>query len=963
MNKFVAIAFFIFCFLFSNAQTQNGNARVTGTLIDADNKQPVGYASVTLANPQTDKPVNGALAGDNGKFSVNKVEPGTYKLMISFVGYETKTFPAIQVKSNSDNINLGSISLKASKTQLKEVVVQGQRAMFEEKVDRTVYNAENDISNKGGDATDVLRKVPMLSVDLDGNVSLRGSQNIKVLINNRPSTITAGSVADALKQIPSDLIKSVEVITSPSAKYDAEGTAGIINIITKKNTLRGGNLNIDLGAGLRGSNLGLRGSYKAGKMGFSLGGFGRAGYNTNGSFENIQTTLSGAARTTKQAADTKNNGMFGRYSFGWDYDINEKNFLTTSLQYGLRNFNNYQDGLFRQSFGTGFSNQDLRDVESTNNSGTFDIDANFTHTFKKPEHELSVLTQFSQNNQTNNFFNAIYNNDLNAIDSSLKNINESFNRENTIQLDYQNPITKTQILEMGAKQIIRKVTSDFETFTAGASGAYQRSTDVIRTNAFNYDQRVSAGYLSYTLNTPSKFSIKTGLRYEHTTIDADFKSGPGTISIPAYGVFVPSVNLSQRLKSGNTIKLSYNRRISRPSLQFLNPNRQSANPLNITVGNPNLDPEHTNNFELGYNAFIQKTSLNFSVFARNTNNAIESIRQLVDSNAIRTTFDNIGTENTYGLSVHGNVNLGKLSFNTGMDTYYAVLKNNVPDEKLRASNSGMVYNIRGMGTYTLGKGWGLQAFGFYRAGGVQLQGTQGGFGIYSLNLRSDINNKRGTLGFGAENFFGKSITIKNTLTTPDINQSSIDVRNNLSFRATFSYRIGKITADQGSGRRKKSVSNDDLKGGGDSGGGQDAAPVAAPAGGQPSNGQSSGGSQKNPGSQGQRPGVNPAKGKRGVRPSPTPDSTRTQEWKGLTKGEGIDSLKNQPLPNVTPDSTKSDTTQIPTFVPKKETNIDSTDVPKENQKSNLPETVPDSTSVISPKKPQPDSSAPKKEIK
>lgn len=818
-------------------KTVRGNARITGSVIDASNQQSVDFATITLIDPVTGKTVDGILADGKGKFTIPNLGIGTYNALISFMGYETRTIPDVVIKSNNEKINLGIIAISPSATMLKEVTVQGQRAMIEEKVDRTVYNAENDAGNRGGDAADVLRKVPMLSVDLDGNVSMRGNQNIKVLINNRPSIITAGSVADALKQIPGDMIKSVEVITSPSAKYDAEGSAGIINIVTKKNTLQGGFLGIDTGVGLRASNLGLNGSYRTRNMGFSLGGFGRAGYNTNGSFENTQTRMSNtnAALLTKQGADTENNMAFGRYSFGWDYDINKNNFLTSSIQYGLRNFNFYQNRLFSRNYQNSILlNQNLRDVQSTDYSGSIDINLNYTHNFKKPQQEFSILTQFSHNNRTNDFINAIYSNDLTAIEKRLKNINDSFNQENTIQLDYQSPVAENQMIEFGGKQISRRVTSEYETLAAVGSDSYSRIQGSKLSNIFNYKQNVTAGYFSYTLTTPSKYSFKPGLRYEYTNINANFANGQDPqVNIPSYGVLVPSLSLSKRLPSGNTIKLAYNRRISRPSIQYLNPNTQAANPLNITIGNPNLDPEYTNNFELGYNTYIKKTSLTVSTFVRNTNNSIQSIRDLVGTDTIRTTFGNIGQEDAYGLSLFGNVNISnKLTLNGGFDSYYSVLNNKVSNPLYNASNEGMVFNIRAMGSYTIGNGWGFQGFGFYRAGQVQLQGTQGGFGIYSLNLRKDINNKKGSLGFGAENFFGKSIKIKNELTTPVLRQSSVNVMNNLSFRVNFSYRIGKITTDGGPRRRKKSVNNDDLKGGGGENSGESGAQQSgAPAGG------------------------------------------------------------------------------------------------------------------------------------
>src|SRR5687768_3136108 len=310
MKKFLVLLILVGSGIMVHAQDSKGNGKVLGSVTDVETNQPVEYANVALLDPATQKPVNGAVCDDKGKFVIQKIAPGTYTVTISFIGYETQTIENIKVEDKRDDVNLGTIKLGTSSKILSEVVVQGQKQLIEERVDRTIYNAENDITTKGGDATDVLKRVPMLSVDLDGNVTLRGSQNIKVLINNKPSTIMASSVADALKQIPADEIKSVEVITSPSAKYDAEGTGGIINIITKKNTLQGATLNINSGFGNRGSNLGLNGNYRTGKMGFSLGGWGRANYNIDGSFENSQSTsTNGVQNLNLQSADTRNKGL------------------------------------------------------------------------------------------------------------------------------------------------------------------------------------------------------------------------------------------------------------------------------------------------------------------------------------------------------------------------------------------------------------------------------------------------------------------------------------------------------------------------------------------------------------------------------------------------------------------------------------------------------------------------------
>lgn len=679
----------------------------------------------------------------------------------------------------------------------------------------------------------------------------------------------AGSIADALKQIPADQIKSVEVITSPSAKYDAEGSAGIINIITKKNNLEGLSLNIDAGAGLRGSNLGLNGNYRKGKMGFSLGGFGRAGYNIVGGFDNTQVrddynpdgSYSGST-TNVQTADTRRKDLFGRYQLGWDYEINKKNSLAASIKYATRNGWNFQDDLLTRLYtNDNLTNQNLKQVETKDLSGTTDVNLDYTRTFNKPQRELTILALYSRNNRTNNF--ETLTDSLNSAPiAGTKNVNPSYNQEVTFQADYQTPISDKQMLELGGKNISRTVSSDYEYFRL-ANGSYVPISNGTLSNTFNYNQNVTGTYLSYTYNTKGNYSFKAGGRYEYTTISANFaqaSAGEDVSEIPSYGVFVPSLNISRKLKAGNTIKAAYNRRIQRPSIQFLNPNIQASNPLLVTKGNPNLNPEYTDNYELSYSAFIKGTTLNLSGFVRNTTGAIQSVRESV-GDVIYTTYQNIGKENAYGLNFFGNVAIGKkFSINGGADAYYAVLNNNKPDS-LNVKNTGWVYNGRLFGNYTMKNGWGLQLFSFFRGRTVTLQGYQGGFRMYGLNLRKEFNNKKGSIGFGAENFLTSGLKIKNQINSKTFNytpsnvydgytlmdQKSTNIIHNLSFRVNFSYRIGKMGFD--APKRKKSINNDDMKeGGGDNGGGgqMDQQGQQRTGGGQPQMGGRPGNGQNNP---------------------------------------------------------------------------------------------------------------------
>lgn len=808
---------------------QDGNGKISGVVIDGETNKPVEFATIAVEDPATGKPVTGTVADDKGKFSVNKIPNGTYRVVISFIGYENNTINGVVI-GDKKSIDLGNQKLNTATKQLDEVVVEGQRALVEEKVDRMIYNAENDATTKGGDGTDVLRRVPMLTVDMDGNVSMRGNSNIRVLINGKPSSIAASSVSDALKQIPADEIKSVEVITSPSAKYDAEGSAGIINIITKKSNISGFSLGVDGSAGFRGSNLGLNGSLRTGKMGFSLGGFGRSNYNVTGKFNNTQVTgwqNPETATTLTQNANTLNRGLFGNYNLGWDYDINKYNSLTASVRIGARNGRNFQNDMETQTlFPTGLFNNNLRDVDTKDNSENVDASLTYLRTFETVGRELSFMGSFNRNNRINNSYNSISMVDNAAIDSIVRNGNKSYNQEATIQVDYATPLAKKHIVELGAKNISRTASSKYNYTYALNGGDYQTLERAGLNNGLDYNQNVTAGYLAFTFSLPKSISLKAGSRYEYTTINAEYASAE-KVTIPSYGVLVPSINLSKKLSNGNTLKIAYNRRIQRPSIQYLNPNVQIQNGgSSVTIGNPTLAPEYTNNYELSYSTLVKTTSLNFSAFVRNTTQAIQSVRDTTTFNDIhgvaRTQYFNIGKEDAYGGSVFANIALSnKFSLNGGTDVYYAVLNNNNPDPNYAAKNEGFVYNVRMFGNYNFAPLYGFQFFGFYRGRDVQLQGFRGGFAMYSLSLKRDFAEKKGSVGVGVENFFNfNGWKVKSETTTPTIMTNSVNVMNNLSFKVTFSYRIGKMTVGQP--KRRKSITNDDLKGeGGGDGGGMD----------------------------------------------------------------------------------------------------------------------------------------------
>nr|WP_295934446.1 TonB-dependent receptor [uncultured Dyadobacter sp.] len=803
-------------------QSPKGTARLTGSIVDSASAKPIEFVSIALYNKGNGQAVDGTVADEKGKFTISKIVAGDYKVLVSFIGYGNKTVDNIKLAKGQE-LDLGSISLSSNTKTLNEVTVTGQAALIEEKVDRLVYNAEKDITAKGGDATDILRKVPLLTVDLDGNVSLRGSQNIKVLINNKPSTIIANSVADALKQIPADQIKSVEVITSPSAKYDAEGSGGIINIITKKNSLQGLNLNIDSGIGNRGSMLALNGGYRKGKAGFTIGGFGRGMYNTITKTRLEQTsTVENVTTTTRQTGDGSSHGLFGNYNLGFDYDIAKNQSLTAGVKYGVRNFTNQQD-LVTRLMKTGTTDTETsRNVDAKNLSGTVDVNVDYLHTFK-PQQEWSISTLYSRNGLTNDFDADLLNGDR-QLTGRQKNLNKSTNEEFTFQTDYQTPIKKNQLLEFGGKGIFREVKSKYSFLIAEATGDFRPERDQ-PAGDLTYHQNIAAAYSSYTYTTKKRYTFKGGLRYEHTFIDAS--TNEGVVGVGNYGVLVPSINASKTFK-GTTVKLGYNRRIQRPGLQQLNPNFNSANPQNITIGNPELRPELTNNFEVGLSKNIKKTYVNATFFGRVTNNAITQVRNPSDTlaGAIVTTYENIGKQHAYGANIFANVAAtSKINVGIFANVFYTTLTGQTMGQNglsQEIDNNGV--NVSGglFSQATFGNGWGAQAFGFMQGTQIQLQGKQGGFGFYTVGVKKEFANKKASLGLAAENFLSKRFKMHTELNSLQFNQVNDIYMYNRGFRLTFTYKIGKMTMDAPK-RKAKSVNNDDVKsegGGQQQGGGQ-----------------------------------------------------------------------------------------------------------------------------------------------
>ncbi|WP_162425823.1 TonB-dependent receptor domain-containing protein [Pontibacter pudoricolor] len=790
-----------------------GNAKISGVVVDADSKNPVEFATVALVSVSTGKPIDGTMADEKGRFTISKVGVGKYKLLVSFIGYQQKTLNEFSITSDNQDLDMGSITLASDAKRLNEVVITGEKPLVEEKIDRTVYNAEKDITNAGGNAADVLQKVPSLSLDTDGNVQLRGSSNVRVLINNKPSAIMAGSIADALKQIPADQIKSVEVITSPSAKYDAEGTAGIINIITKKDGgLQGVTGSVALTAGTRASNGNASLNVRRGKLGITANLGAHTFYN-KGDMSNITISPRSSEPSVNrmirsQYGNTSINGMFMNGQLGFDYDFTPKNTLSGSVRSNGGNFkmNNDQEQKVTEGGIEEETETFSTDIRNRNERLGTDYNLDFVHTFAKPQQELSILSQYSvtdadtRNDQDRFRFSE-------APFYLQRNNNDGGNKELTLQADYVHPFENKHMLEIGVKSIFRDVTS-YGLSIADTVGVSRNEEEM----AFDYGQNVYASYLTYGFAIQKKMNVKLGARFEQTDITGDYlrteNSDPEERDgyKDDYHNLIPSVALSYTIKEKHTLKANYTQRIQRPSLFYLNPFKQDQAPGTVVKGNPKLDPELTNLFELGYSTYFKTASISTSLYMRQTDNAIETLPDYDKAtNTTILTFANVAQNKTYGMSLFGSVKpVTAWTIGGSSNIYFVSL------ESRDYSNSGWMYNINANSSYNFGKGFSAQFNGGFNSKRLQLQGNSASFSYHSLAFKKEMFGGKGGLALGLDNPFRKSMKMEIDVNALNYEQH-IRINNyNRGAKVTFNYSFGKMD-QQRPPKRKKSIRNDDAK--------------------------------------------------------------------------------------------------------------------------------------------------------
>lgn len=812
-NTLLLVAALLFSSYMKAQMPGGGNAplmgKISGVVVDSLSQKPLDYVTVALARAGTNKNINGALTDDKGSFKIENVVPGKYKLSVSFMGYRTKVVE-VSTSPKKPDVHLGKIILSPSANVLKEVAVTGEVPVVENRVDKVVYNAEKDATVSGGNAGDVLRKVPMVSVDQDGNISLRGSQNVRILINGKPTGAVAASTADAMKMLPADQIKNVEVITSPSAKYDAEGTGGIINIITKKREMSGVSGSVSGGVGTRQNNGNANLNINKNRLSVTANFGGNATWPQT--TESFSSSYKPAILTTTSQSGDSRTSRYGFMSSGnISYDFNNYNSFSTGIRLGQGRFKTNGNSVSLQQIGDAINENYNFESYNKTKFGGFDWNADYTHKFKKEGHELTFAGQWSHNKNTTDL-SSFYS--VDSLKDRTGN-NDAKNDEYTVQLDYTLPVSKGIKVEAGGKTILRdiKSTSDFYSSLNNSPFAYDEDLS----NIYTYHQDVYSGYAVLSFQLGNGVGLQAGGRVENTQITGhseNLTAGIAPID-NSYTNFIPSFAISKSFKNFQNVRLSYSKRIQRPSLQYLNPFRDVSNDQFQRQGNPQLSPEVTQTLELNYSAMLSKTSMiNTSVYFRHTTDIIESFVKDDDyegRSVTLTTYNNTGNNNSVGASFYGSVTPVKnVTFRGNIDlfSYKPNASQNYTDYAADVKTY-MMYKAFISGSYNLPENFVMETFMILNSPRRTFQGKNPSFSMWVLSLNKQFLNKKAKIGVNVIDPFNDTKHFKSDIKTPSLVQVSDFSMPFRSFGINLSYSFGKMNFNPQ--RKKRGVNNDDLK--------------------------------------------------------------------------------------------------------------------------------------------------------
>lgn len=780
---------FIFFLITLASFGQSRQIVLSGIITDAESSEPLPYATVSVYNRNGDL-ADGGIADDNGFFKLN-LPPNDYSLNFEYIGFESVT---IDIKPYPNNINIGTVKLISSFDSLEGVDVVGQSAEVEIRLDKRVYNVSKNNLIRGGTVSDVLENVPSVSVDIDGNIELRGNNNVRILVDGKPSGLIGLGGIDALTRLPAESIEKVEVITSPSARYQAEGTTGIINIILAKRFLKGLNGVFNLSAGRNDTYSGSANlNYRKGKFNF----FTNSGYSdrTNKGRavqDNVYTDpLESVERYVEERQFNRRRQGFN-VNIGLDYQMTEKTSLTMSY---LTNERDGDDSTINEQSqyqidGVLVTNRYEKEIDRED-SNQFSVD--FEHQFNKQGHKLTATLQTEKNDETETSdINSFFENGQPSDDSEINRTVENQER-NLAQLDYVFPIDKNTQFEAGYRGTDNKRKIDFEVQIIDEND--NATVDENLSNVLDFEQEVHALYSQYgkKFNT---FSFLAGLRFENTRIFVEQLDSSSPLNNKSYNDYFPTLNLGWEISPTASITLGYNRRISRPNAWTLNPFQSRSSKTSYFQGNPKLDPSYSNGIDIGYLKQFKKVTLNSSVYYRKSTDAVSRVAIVTDETVfvngietpvIRRLPINLGTEEQFGVEFNTSLRLIEgMRTNASVNFFRRIEKGNYQGISYDSNNTSWSGNLSN--SYRLPFAVQSQFSVRYRGPNESSFGKSKGFLYTDLALSKDILNDNATINFRFSDLFNTGKYDYQTI-TPVAVTDGIYQRREPTYTLTFTYRF------------------------------------------------------------------------------------------------------------------------------------------------------------------------------
>ena len=811
MKTFLSVLFLsISISFFAQNRPEAKKIQISGKILDKNSKKPLDYATITLINANKSSDVNGGITNDKGEFDI-EINAGIYNIKIDYISY--KPFE-IKQKQLFATTNLGELLLEIDATQLNEVEIRVEKTLVDIKLDKKVYSVGKDLIVKGGTVSDVLDNIPSVQVDQDGAISLRGNENVRILIDGKPTN--AINVTEALRQIPADAIDKVEVVTNPSARYDSEGGGGLLNIILKKGKNQGLNGSFILSGGYPNA-YGLQTSLNYKSTEFNL--FSNIGYNYrdnpgNGLNDARFKNPDGSTRNfiiERRTNVREREGL--NLNFGMDYFLGKNTTWTNAISYRNNNGLNPETVTFNNFDANNvFLRSNVRFNDQQNNEFNVEYTSNFIHKFKRDGHKLSFDAAFSINNED----------DLTNITDVINERTTSFQKQsrNIIQTDYVLPFGKDSQFEAGYKGEFTDLNTDFGVGTINASGTYIPNVNF--TNNVQYLEKVNAFY-SQLGSKFKKLSVLAGLRYEHSNIDVNLIT-TNNFNKKRYGNFFPSLFLTYELASQASVSASYSRRITRPRGRLLNPFSGYTSNINVFQGDPDLDPAFTDALDFGYLKKWTKLTLSTSLYTNRTTDVFQFARResglFANINGVQTPVliigpVNLATENRLGFEftlnysptkwwkLNSNFNFFKVQ--TRGNFTYINFNNQTITQNF--DNDAQAWFTRLTSKITLPNKIDWQTNFTYNAPQSTPQGRV--LGVYGMNLgfSKDVLKDKGTLAFNVSDVFNSR---KRMFTTqlPQVDSYTEFQRAVRQFTLSFTYRFNKKKTD-----REKPVRQDDDGGG------------------------------------------------------------------------------------------------------------------------------------------------------